>query len=802
MDKFLKAIADFPSPKKTTDIRAWFGLVNHVSHYNRLIELVSPFRIFLGKNKKFEWSDDLEQLFQESKAAIIEAIREGVEIFDLNRPTCLQTDFSEVGIGYFLSQKHCSCPGSDPGCCDQGWQITLAGSRFLKPAETRYSPVEGEALAIAWSLEQTRYFTLGCKDLSIVTDHKPLLGFFKTTSLDDIANPRLFALKQKTLPWTFKIFHRPGKDNKFPDAASRYPSSTATEDATAPLSEVLCNITMNTLNDDSDELAATEEEKVRAITWDLVRTETEQDEVMQQLMSLINSMFPSSKDELPPMCADYWPVRDNLYVVDGVVMMREQVVLPSSLRNTAMQESVLGTSSRVVIPTALRSEVVKSLHSAHQGVSSMNERAKASVYWPGITNDIRRVRQSCNSCNRNMPSQAKTPPAEPCIPSSPFEAIAADYFDHKGSHYFVSADRLSGWVEMQQIKVGTNEAGATGLCTALRRMMVTFGVPVELSSDGGPEFTADETQAFFRRWGISHRRSSAYHPSSNGRAELAVKTAKRLIMDNVGPDGKLDNDRMVRALLTHRNTPDVGCKLSPAQILLGRPLRDTLPFLQKEIMCFNNPQVHSQWRESWKLKESALRDRYVKTLENLSEHTRTLPPLRHGDKVLIQNQRGRYPNKWDHSGTVVETKSNDQYVVKVSGSGRLTLRNRKYLRRYQSHNLNGTCSEDQPAPPTTPPVPAAISPADATTTIVPLTPPVQTTPIAKLPARHQQPIITPTRLSFGSVDPPSTDPGSPAVDVPTVVFSPRRSTRHRTARKTYDASTGDDSIVVSVPADV
>ena len=84
-------------------------------------------------------------------------------------------------------------------------------------------------------------------------------------------------------------------------------------------------------------------------------------------------------------------------------------------------------------------------------------------------------------------------------------------------------------------------------------------------------------------------------------------------MDNVGPDGKLDNDRMVRALLTHRNTPDAGCKLSPAQILLGRPLRDSLPYLDKDITCFNNPQIHPQWRDAWKLKEEALKERYVKT---------------------------------------------------------------------------------------------------------------------------------------------------------------------------------------------
>lgn len=284
-----------------------------------------------------------------------------------------------------------------------------------------------------------------------------------------------------------------------------------------------------------------------------------------------------------------------------------------------------------------------------------------------------------------MPSQARLPPVDACIPTTPFEAIVADYFQYMGYHYLVVADRLSGWVEVQQIKVGTNEAGAEGLCKSLRRMMVTFGVPVELSSDGGPEFTAGETTAFLKRWGIRHRLSSVCLPSSNGRAELAVKTAKRMLMDNVGPDGKLDNDAMVRALLTHRNTPDAGCKLSPAQVLLGRPLRDTLPMISKEVMVFNNEEILPQWRDAWNAKEEALKARYVKTLETLNEHSRDIPPLHHGDYVMIQNQSGRYPKKWDKSGMIVEIKGHDQYVVKTAGSGRLTLRNRRFLRPYTPH---------------------------------------------------------------------------------------------------------------------
>ena len=86
-------------------------------------------------------------------------------------------------------------------------------------------------------------------------------------------------------------------------------------------------------------------------------------------------------------------------------------------------------------------------------------------------------------------------------------------------------------------------------------------------------------------------------------------------------------------------------------------------------MLFNNPEVHPQWKEAWKAKEDALKARYMKTLETLSEHSRPLPHLR-GDHVMIQNQSGRYPKKWDKSGIVVETKAHDQYVVKVAGTGR------------------------------------------------------------------------------------------------------------------------------------
>ena len=230
LTKYYAAIRDFPVPTSTTDIRSWFGLVNQVSNYAQLRDTMAPFRPFLSPRHPFEWTPQLEDSFTRSKDHIISSIKKGVEIFDPTRATCLRPDWSKKGIGYFLMQKHCTCQSRVPDCCQDGWRITLAGSRFLQDAEARYAPIEGEALAVAWGLEQSKYFTLGCDDLLVVTDHKPLVKILGDRMLDEIHNTRLFRLKQRTLPWRFSIVHLPGKSNLAADATSRHPSPTESPD--------------------------------------------------------------------------------------------------------------------------------------------------------------------------------------------------------------------------------------------------------------------------------------------------------------------------------------------------------------------------------------------------------------------------------------------------------------------------------------------------------------------------------------------------------------------------------------------
>lgn len=392
-----------------------------------------------------------------------------------------------------------------------------------------------------------------------------------------------------------------------------------------------------------------------AITWDQLVQETSADPILSQLVMHFSNN-EASDFSFP---SEFTRYKDALYANNGVMLYKD----------------------RVIVPPKLRQLVLQSLHSAHQGASSMEQRAQAVIFWPGMSYDIIQTRARCDICNRNAPSQAALP-SEPAVPpSTPFEKVFADYFYFAGRYYLVLGDRLSGWSEVFATPQGSSYFGAKGLLFCLRKFFSVFGVPVEISSDGGPEFIAKMTADFLSAWDVSHRISSAHHSQSNGRAEVAVKSAKRLLRSNVGMSGSLDNDNFLRAMLQLRNTPDPDCKISPAEIIFGRPLRDSFAFLNR-LEKFSNPAVRSTWREAWRLKEEALRARFAKTSEKLNETSKYLPPLQIGDRCLIQNQYGNHPKKWDRSGKVVEVYPFDQYMVLIDGSRRLTKRNRKFLKKY------------------------------------------------------------------------------------------------------------------------
>ena len=272
-----------------------------------------------------------------------------------------------------------------------------------------------------------------------------------------------------------------------------------------------------------------------------------------------------------------------------------------------------------------------------------------------------------------MPSQPSAPPINLPQPEYPFQQIVSDYFQEQGHHYLVIADRFSGWPTV--LFCGGSTSSSKMLIDTLKTYFSTYGIPEELSTDGGKTYMAYETQKFLSDYGVHHRLSSVAYPHSNQRAELAVKSMKRLLRENVSLDGKLNTDRFQRAVMQYRNTPDRDTGRSPAQVIFGRELRDFLP------APLSRYKPQKRWLLLQEDREMALRKRALRDMEKLSSNTRQLPSLKVNDTVQIQNQIGFKSSRWDITGVVVEVKNYDQYLVRVHGSGRLTLRNRKFLKK-------------------------------------------------------------------------------------------------------------------------
>ena len=182
-------------------------------------------------------------------------------------------------------------------------------------------------------------------------------------------------------------------------------------------------------------------------------------------------------------------------------------------------------------------------------------------------------------------------------------------------------------------------------------------------------------EEFCERWGIVHRVATAYHPRANKRAEVGVKSAKRLLRGNTSQTGTLNTDKLARALLAHRNTPCPVTGLSPAQIVFGRVLRDFLPLQPGKF------QPRQEWRQAAEARAKAYSKRHVQKAEQLSRGSKSLPPLKRGYQVAIQNQTGNKPKRWDRTGVVVEALPYQQYRIRMDGSGDISLRNRRFLRR-------------------------------------------------------------------------------------------------------------------------
>jgi hypothetical protein len=238
------------------------------------------------------------------------------------------------------------------------------------------------------------------------------------------------------------------------------------------------------------------------------------DETSRVVMEYVVKGWPAEKDQLDELAREYWSFREELSVEDGLLFK----------------------SDRIVVPRSLRAEVLEEVHGAHMGESKSLSFAREYAFWPSMTAQIKDKVSSCPICNAFRDQQQRETLHLHGIPGLPWQVVSTDIFEFAGHSYFLVIDFYSKDFEIELLRQIT----ATYVINYLKKIFARFGrfgIPSEIMSDNGSQYSntrnlfsnTHEFKKFADEWGFRHITSSPEYPQSNGAAEKAVQTAKRIL---------------------------------------------------------------------------------------------------------------------------------------------------------------------------------------------------------------------------------------------------------------------------------
>ena len=167
---------------------------------------------------------------------------------------------------------------------------------------------------------------MGCHKLIVAVDDMPLVRIFNDKNLEDIKNLCLLKCREKAMMYSFRAMHILGKNNLSANAASRYPAQSESKDV---IDEKYIIASVTAALESEDEINP-------IITWERVREEAIHDYESQVIASAIAEGFPE-KNLLDEKVKPFWRMRDDLYIVDGVIFKDSKMLVPRSIRQIVLE---------------------------------------------------------------------------------------------------------------------------------------------------------------------------------------------------------------------------------------------------------------------------------------------------------------------------------------------------------------------------------------------------------------------------------------------------------------------------------